>query len=699
MTATFSEREMESTTRTEIRLGQTTLGLRLAGDRLLSLGEVRVGDARLRNDQTRFLPWFDTYDGDVFRAFRLRDIVRAGERVTLLTTVTSDPDVLFRERRDSSGDLAFRNTSWDAPALEAEFRVVLEPAQAAVAGRHFRGFKYHYEYEGATPIHRIVDRQTWELGGDLEDVNIVCRNWLTPPRMRIARDTTYSTVGLDAWAGLLPGNMWGRWSLLPAFDMQYGKAGVFLAWFDRMSLIRTVIESNAGEDSIRHLDMHLFEQGTHVATNPKTVLWCADPLDHIDAMNLWTAVHDQEQAKSLKQIGVVKLQDPQLWLSENRWINMRFDTTYENVVDVAAEFGFDYAFIDPVWQHHQSFFEYLQQWVPQEKWKGTILEKFCWQNMCVTLDFEVGEIQGGEERLKALCDRAAAKGVKVVSWMATHYSPESTLNQDKSLAYGKTGFNIWAARESGRHPDTGYPASCWTINLNNPVLYEKLRNQILGVCRRTGLAGFLWDSFCNLGWWQIDYANGTMRPQFDRMAQLFADLTNAGLYLMPEAIVTFSNGSMCGLHGGNVYAGDLLGYSYNTGIALHYGTKVELGGFDDTPRENLIIQGKLPFDELFCCFAHKRVPSMQFQNVPRDTWSPEAVGKMKWLFKLYRQLRDAMRQRTVLKDDLGVMWDDGHGVKTLFAFRDHTQQGVWLDATTGQAASALTAGNVYRRLP
>ena len=137
----------------------------------------------LRNAHSRFLPWFDTYKGEVFRRFLLSSIVTEGE--ISCTLAISDPDVLFRERRDSSGDLCFRDRSWDAGA-GGDLSIHFAPVETTVDGRRLTGFKYWYEYASDDiAIHRLVDRQTWEIGGNLDDVTICLRNWLAPPRMRL----------------------------------------------------------------------------------------------------------------------------------------------------------------------------------------------------------------------------------------------------------------------------------------------------------------------------------------------------------------------------------------------------------------------------------------------------------------------------------------------------------------------------------
>ncbi len=674
-----------------IQIGNAALQLEVKDGLLNSLGAVTVNGVPLRNPGTRFLPYFDTFEGDIFRQFRFDGVEQRGATTVLSTTALSDPDTLFRERRDCSGDLCFRAVSWDSPASEGRFDICFEPASADIDGRVFTGFRYWFEYDGELPIHRLVDRQTWEVGGNLDDTTICLRNWLTPPRMKIGRDTTYSTVGLDKWSTLLPGNLWARWSLLPGFDMQYGAAGVMVAWFDQISLIRTVVESNAGEDSLRVLDMHLFSQANKVKTNPKTILHCPDRLDDVDALNLWTRLQDRELERNQAQFGIPQEEPPAITFAHNVWRDINFDTTYEDVIDVAAEFGGDYVFIDVVFEQEEAYNEQLNKLIPLEQQKGTILEKRNQQNMCCILDWKVNDVWGGEDALKRLCGRAQDKGVKILSWMSTHASPNSFLNDtnrplSKELGRGAAG--VFAGKESGRHPDTGYPASCWTFNLNTPVT-EWMRDRLLGVCERTGLAGYLWDSFSNLGWWQIDYSQGTLAPQFSQMAGLYADLAKAGLYIQPEALVAFSNHSCCGLHGGNIYADDLLGYSYNTVIALWYGGQ---DGYDNY--ENHILRGVAPVDMLFQCLAHKRVPSLNFHLVPRAEWHAPSVAAIKELLALYKAQRHRMIRRTVLKDGLGVRWDGGDR-SLLFAFRDGPAEHGTVDAVTGESATAVRANGVY----
>ncbi|NWF65667.1 MAG: hypothetical protein HXY38_15335 [Chloroflexi bacterium] len=646
-----------------LSIGDVTVSPTIKAGQLLSLGDIAVGKVRLRHPATRFLPWFDSYEGAVFRQFELLGIQQRGDQTVLATRVRSDPDAMFRERRDSSGDLCFRGVSWDAPPLSAELRIVLTPAAATIDGRRFTGFRYWFEGDSPdAPVHRLLDRQTWELGGNLDDVTICLRNWLAAPRQRLTRATEYSTVVLWQQHGLMPGNMWARWTMLPAFDMQYGRDGVLLGWFDEVSLIRSAIETNRGEDWLRVLDLHAFEQTTRFRTNPKTILWSPDQLTDVDALNLWTRVQDQEQAKAIRQFDLPPEPAPPVILAHNAWVNVRFDSTYERVLEVAGEFGADAVFIDSVWENQQTLREIIEAKLSPAERRGTVLEKINYLNMCCTLDYEVAQLYGGEAGLKALCDRAAARGLKVFSWIGAHYSPNTYLAaQARTLGAGQAG--IFAAKESGRHPDTGYPAACWPINLHAPIA-GKFQQQILGACARTGLAGFVWDSFANLGWWQVDYSTGSMRPQFDRLAELYGAFTRAGLTVLPEALVTFSNHSMMGMVGGNVYDGDQLGYSYNLATSLCVG---------DFKPENLLelamLRGDQPVDLLFQCLAHRRAPILHFHLLPRDRWSATAAAEIRRVLAEYRRYRPQMQRRTVLPDDMGVLWESDDQSALFCSFR------------------------------
>lgn len=665
-------------------LGAVTFEPEIQNGLLQSLGQVRVSGVPLRNAGNRFLPWFDTYDGDIFRRFRFEGMEQIDGKIRIRTTAVSDPDVMFMERRDSSGDLVFRASSWDAKPLEAKVEIILEPATARFEGRIFEGFRYWFEVESPqVELHRFLDRQTWEIGGHLEGNSQVLRNWSHYPLSRLSKDENFSSGGLvEQFVVALPGNLWARWSMMPAFDFQYGPQGCLVAWFDSCTLIRSLFESVKGEDYLRVLDFHWFEKTKTWKSNPKTILFSAGVVDDVTAANLWTRVYEQEKRKVQNQFGI-KPEPPQpVVVSRNQWVGFHYDQSYEDILECAADLGADFLFVDPVWENEQSLVEELGKIIPKERVEEIAWDRIFIGNMCVTLDWEVAKLRGGEEALKRLCDRAAKRGVGIISWVCAHAS--SRMHWNIRAKYdGNKGLGLFAARESGRHPDTGYPSDVFTLNLNSEIT-EELKEKVLGVCERTGLKGFLWDSFSNIGWWQVNYGNGSMRPQFDRMAELYRAYNNAGLTILPEGIASFSNNNCLGMAGGMWMPCGIQGvYGYDSLLRNHADT------------EEAIMKAQVPMDMAFQWFAHRHPLSFSPDHSKYKEWNPERVEEMKALIRLYKQLRNNMVHRTILPDVAGVRWTDAAGQKEqlwVFAGMECPGEG-WKCAIDGTPATGRLPRN------
>ena len=655
---------------------------------LRSIGEVRHRETPLRHPANRFLPWFDTFEGDIFRRFRLERIQRDGGAIVLHTTAVSDPDVLFREQRDSSGDLVFKNMSWDSAPVEAALAIHLEPVPTVtLEGHRFEGFKYWFDYRSdSIGIHRFVDRQTWEAGGKTEGNTLCIRNWSHPPVVRLKADEVFSTGGLvEQFAVAFPGNLWGRWSLLLPYDFQYGPAGCLVTWFDRVSNIRSLIESARGEDWLRVLDMHIFNKGNHVQTNPKTVMFCPDALDDVAAANVWTRIYEQEKQRACNQIGIKDEVDLKVNFDHNVWVGYHFDTSYEEALAVAHEFHAEYLYIDPVWENEQTLQEELIRLAGSKEKLPKEYHNFHFANMCQTLNWEVSHLRGGEEALKRLCERARTLGIDILTWLGTSVS--SRVSPDIHVRLGnKHNPGIFAVKESGTMAsgDSGYHVA-YPINLNTPY-YSYMREKVMGMCARTGVKGFLWDSYSNLGWWHVDYASPGLEVQWEKMAEFYKDLANAGMYLRPEALVTFSNHStlsMCGDY-------------YQPGVEAAYGYQCCVCMLDNEERD--ILCGRKPIDRLFEWFAHKHVPSLHFHMTPRSEWDAENVRQLKQLLKAYREVVRYMKRRTILPGFAAVQWENEEGVTIVYAIKELELEGRWISVYDGTTASgSLQRNTVYRK--
>lgn len=673
------------------QIGNTTLTPIIENGFLVSFGQVSIDDTPLRNTANRFIPWFDTYEGDVFRKFRLNNIEQKGNQLIFHTTALSDPDVLFREQRDSSGDLVFRKQGWDGPELEASLRIVFQAVDDETWNGHtFAGFKYWFKYDHDTiGIHRFVDRQTWEISGDVEKQKICLRNWSHPPVNELAKDSFFSTGGLvDMKHVAFPGNLWGRWILIPSFDFFYKPEGCFIARFDRMSNIRSLIETAEGEDYLRVLDMHVFDKTCHYQSNPKTILFCNEAFTPVSAANLWTEVYDAEKSRYWDELGMAPEEDIKLMAHHNAWVGFHFDTTYEEAMKVAEEFHAEYLFIDPIWENEQSIQEELIALAGGKENLPKEYHDFMFANMCQTLDWNVARIRGGEERLKALVERAAERGLKVTTWIGGSMSSRVSYDiHGKFCLPNKENPGIFASKESGSYaaPDTGYLVAA-PINFLTPY-YDYMLEKVRGVIERTGIKGFLWDSYSNLGWWHVNYASPGLEVQYHKAAEFYKILANDGMYIMPEAIVQFSNHSNLGILGDYYFTDEEAAYGYMLGSSMN------------DADQHAVIRGEQPVDTFFMWVAHKHISNIGFHHVPREQWDAHNASQLKSLFKAYRENVDNMKHRTILDDFSGVLWESADKkIQTLFVIKAGEYEGTWENVYTGTVESGTLAKNtVYRR--
>jgi len=657
---------------------------------LVSLGQIKIHGVALRNVSNRFLPWFDTFEGDIFRKFRFEKVEQTDNRVVIHTTAISDPDVLFREQRDSSGDLVFREKGWDSKPIEAELRIVFEAvADDSIQDHTFSGFKYWFEYDHEdVGIHRFIDRQTWEIGGDVETQKVCLRNWQHPPVNELSEPSYFSTGGLvDMKHVAFPGNLWGRWILIPSFDFFYKPEGCFLAKFDHISNIRTLIESAKDEDSLRVLDMHVFDKTFHYRSNPKTILFAKENITPVSGANLWTEVFDSEKERYWEELGIEPEEDMKLVFHENKWVNFHFDTSYEYVMDVAEEFHAEYVFIDPVWQNEQSIQEELIEIAGGKENLPKEYHDYMFANMCQTLDWDVARIRGGEERLKALIERAKTKGLKIVTWLGGSMSTRVSYDIHRKFARpGQENPGIFATKESGSYAasDTGYLVAA-PINFNTPY-YDYMVDKVRGVVERTGLAGFLWDSYSNLGWWHVDYSSPGLEVQYQRAAEFYKILANDGMYLMPEAIVQFSNHSNLGVLGDYYFTPEEAAYGYQSGFYMN------------DKEQHAIIRGEMPADMFFLRLAQKHVSPVGFHHVPREEWDEDNAQQIKQLFKAYKENVQYMKKRTILDDFKAVRWDNDQNIQVLYVLEECSHEGPWENLFTGETESGnLSKNTVYRR--
>jgi len=154
-------------------------------------------------------------------------------------------------------------------------------------------------------------------------------------------------------------------------------------------------------------------------------------------------------------------------------------------------------------------------------------------------------------------------------------------------------------------------------------VFDYLRKQLLGVCQRTGLK-VISGQLQQPGWWQVDYS--TVRcAAVRRMAELYADLTTPGCTLPPRRLLP-SQTHRAAVCTRRCLRGDLLGFAYNTNVALAQAETTQPDGSKVmVERENLIFRGLVPYEELFRSFATSESFVQLPFDPPRDQWNLPAM--------------------------------------------------------------------------
>jgi len=429
----------------------------------------------MRHPGTRFLPCSiptrATRSSLPFRASS-----SAGARPSFPQKRSAHPDTMFREARDSSGDLASARQLGCA-AAEADFQNVFErensPSTAASSPGSSIGSSTTRS-TGSVPIHRIIDRQNVGSRGRLDPANelsICLRKLAHAPRMRIDRTRRTPTVGLDKWAGLLPATMWGAVRCGVRYAVQQGR--------HLPGLVRPRVADPHGDRDQRRRGLpappgHAPVRAVHVGEDEIPRRSCIAPIGSTTPMRSNCGRGLQTARPTRRAHSWASARGPAAdHVQPELWRDFRFDKSYERYRR-RAEFGADLVSSTrlgarPGVQGDADPARAPEKQKGAPRWRSTST-----RNMCCTFDFEWRSTWAAKRGSRRCATSGGRAGIKVLSWMARALHPHTRCRRSRWV----TARLDLRRRESGRHPDTGYAASCWTVNFNAPV-FEKIRSQIL----------------------------------------------------------------------------------------------------------------------------------------------------------------------------------------------------------------------------
>ncbi|MEO6102125.1 MAG: hypothetical protein ABIP44_00610 [Pseudoxanthomonas sp.] len=631
------------------------------------LGRIWIGEHLVRSGRLPMSVATQTFSGLELKRLRLLDKKVQPKEIRIVMQAEFEP-MSVKLMKDHSLDPIHELEDWEAPRIagEGKLTLVLKPADEAIFERFLSGFSYHYEYESKkTPLFYLMDRGSWELDGNVEGATVVSQSACSAPVAKFEAETNWTTEGViffgDAASKANPvmTHNLPRWASHQAFDYQYKGDATLVGLFERVGLVRSVILRQPGKAELKTFDKHIFDQGLRVSTVPKKILLNEEKKSEVDQQNLWTWIIQEVHDRARGEFGL-KEEDFHPRISWNYWNNFTVDTYRKDLLPAAKAFGVRALFVDNL---NKSAMSEKCPNPPHVQW-----------NMCTGHEYEIAPTLGGEEKVKQFIDDCRAANVQVYSWTNNCQGLASPINaaerdergwfnkmEDSRTKYGGAYTNIFSALDFKKEESRRY----WVDSL-------------IKIKEATGLNGWLFDSFYNLGFMPVNYANMQPTTMWKETLQAFKELQDNDIHFLIESFGPFGIVQ----HGcPSTYNLKVIFACYKIGLGNDY-TTIPSG-------ETIAIWPGEDADNLYRAYAHTTDAGIAL------TWQGKSIHEM-WGDAQRRTLADYydcypdMYRRFIEEGDRGVLYHDRTGKKAIlwnFTARTVSLPGSVFDVTANQALS------------
>jgi len=661
-----------------VSIGSSKIELLTDGQRFLGIGKCWIGDTLVRSGRLPIRLATQSFTGHEIDHTDLIKVQSGAKEIRIKTRASFRP-MPVKVMRDHSFDPIHELGDWNAPVESgsAEIDIVIKPASDDFEGVKFGGFQYHYEYKSAdTPIFHLFESSSWEIDGDITGATVVSQSSCSDPIFTADKKNGWTTEGVIYFVpNLYNKNMTHnlpRWASHQAFDFQFKGSTILLGVFDHVDLIRTTLVRDEGKPELKTFDKHIFDQTKSYKTSPRMILINTEDRSETDVKNIWTWVIDEVHNRARAEFGMKEVpMTPRL--GQNYWQKFTIDTYFRDLLPAAIATGFKELFVDNLNKNDDN--------------AGTNIHNG--GNMCCGHEYETSPKLGGPEVLKKFIDACKEHGIRTMSWTNNDQSNCSPIFQkhrnnngtgwfvhmeDTRLAYGGAYTDVFGILDFKKKEPRDYWVNC-----------------LKTIKKESGLDGYLFDSFYNLGFMPVNYEQGKCSTQWRETLEAFADLQKAGVEFLIESFGPWGQPQ----HGcPRTYSIDRAWVVYKVGLGNDY-TTVPTGKTYDDPRKDEAAA-------MYYCLAHKvavQAPLWKGEKRIDETWTDEHRTAL----ADYQANRDGMYKRFLQEDGQCVLWHDKAGKKaTLWNFADRKVKlpGKVTDVSTGETLKpspkyALKASHTY----
>lgn len=662
-----------------VSLGQCRFELLGDEQSFSGIGRVWIGQTQVRSGRLPISPFTQSFTAMELSGLRLAGVQESPKelRIELDATFAAMPTKVMT---DHSIDPIHDTGDWSesAPAGAGRFTIVIKPATYKVRHWSFEGFTYSYEYAGDVPLYWLLDRASWELGGEAAGVTVYNQSACSDPVVTFEKDTFWTTEGelffLDpaSYFNRVMTHNLPRWASHQSFDFQCKGKQTLLGMFDHVDLIRTVMRRDAGKSEIKCFDKHIFDETSRYATSPKAILLNSDPKTVVDQQNCWTWVFDDVHRRARAESGL-KEQPPVPMTAHHQWRNFHIDTYYKDIVPACASMGITAIFAENF-----------------KKNDATEITRLPKGNMCLTQDFVISERVGGTAKFKAYIDACREHGIKNYMWTGGHVSYSAEINGDHRAEGGKCWYI--AMNDTRTKYGGAYTNVCSTLDWNNAEAREYFVKTHRQIMEETGLEGYYIDSFYNLWFMPVDFKTGHPKTIWRAGLEIMKQLQDAGCGWYIESFGPF----------GQPGHGHPASYNIQNSFISYY---VGLGnGYVTVPVPGVTIKDNMQHEPGFLFFLYAQKVPASLRVFINNTRIDKFYGdEHRRVIREYTQLLDGMHTRFLQEDGQAVIWhNEQRTVAQVWSMVDRrvALPGTVVDVSSGTelpAAQAydLKASHVY----
>ena len=578
------------------------IGIARDGDKLLGIGEVVAGDVALRNPRHLISPAFLTESGGLFSECLLEHVAEKDDGFVVTSRLRGDsPDLKLLWKFRQKGLKLF--------------------------GREVVGFSYGYEASSSEKIAMCSEVATWEVGGSLNGNTLVPGTWsfVTGDFRPVCTPTVAEMLAL------VPLSVYSN---RQHFDYQFGAHGTLFSYFTDPMFITESLVKDAGDDALKHSTAFQFGLREKIETPPRNVCFCDE-----NAPDLWADVSDYVRKEICERNGLRET-------SDEPFLDLSVFTAHTNLGSVGKA----------DWQASRiRLSDITREWLPRMKEWGFTRAWLhsLWGNQCLVRAYHISPVyedpwrpESGTTAFRALCDEAHRNGCQIFLWMGVAHS----LDAPVVLEHPE-----WFVRNPDGSVFSGY------TELARADFGSGYRDAFLGWMRRlkeeTHLDGFWYDSFPDLAFPAVNYANPALEPQARAIFGIMREMADLGYGAMIEAV------GVLGVPAQGARLRKLAPEAQPDNVSYNYRTSLLTGVWApvDVARE---IHSRLDY--------YRWVANKAFWHVdPRLLHEDESERQRVSLANLdYQAVRHVMHRRRLLGEN-GVAWDNEDCTKkALFCFED-----------------------------